>query len=469
MNTNKIIFFFLIILLFCPKVMAGELPNDLKKFLKKKYPNIVFKIDNSITIKDKTLLPLIPPSLKSTKTITIDYSILDSSDKDVPKLLLFSNGWVYVKVIKQKDNTQSILKIDEISQKYKEQILKTKLPSDLVIPKDLIIDEGFKNVVNDLPIQIKKQEAGDTKQGEIKGLNGILYLTSSDTGKILYLDLKSISMIQSVQVQGSPLDIDYDKTNKLFYIVDFAKDKLYTLKPNENTISSTFDLPSMSSPTDIELSEDGSLIYVLESLSNELAVYKTNDKTQLLMTKLPNPTSFAVIKEYGLVAVTSANTNKLIFLNLNDLSKAHEEIIEGNPEKVVFDKINKLLYITSRNSNTISIFDLATKTMKNTIPVGETPIAIALHPSSKTIYVSNGKSNNISVIDLTTFQVIDTITLPIESQFPGDIKITPDGKFLIATSETTNTIPIIDLTSKQVIGKLDIGATTHKMYLVPSL
>ena len=80
--------------------------------------------------------------------------------------------------------------------------------------------------------------------------------------------------------------------------------------------------------------------------------------------------------------------------------------------------------------------------------------------------VGNGKSSSISIIDLISKKTTGTIKLPIETQFPGDIKITSDGMWLIVTSETTNKISIIDLKTNEIALKLDVDATTHSAYVI---
>ena len=66
---------------------------------------------------------------------------------------------------------------------------------------------------------------------EIKSLNtdGILYLTSPDTGEIIYVDLNDLSMINHIQTTGAPWEITSDKTNMILLVTDFAKDKIYLL------------------------------------------------------------------------------------------------------------------------------------------------------------------------------------------------------------------------------------------------
>ncbi len=455
-------FILLNLFLFQP-VFSAELSPTIKETLRKKFVDIIFKIDNSFLVKDKDLyLPLLPQIQKSTNKIEIINTIPDDSDKSLPKLIEFSNGWIFVKLIKQKDGSQTILDLKEISESSKNSLLNTKFPNDLVIPQGLTIKEELSNLTGDLPIKIEK----DPNPLSSLHLNGLLYLTSPDTGKIVYLDLSNASMIYKVQTKGTPWDITFDKENKMFYISDFAKNLIYTMKPLGNSVSTTITLPAMSSPIDIELSSDGSLIYILESIANNFVVYKTAESKIVLTTKVPpNPTSFSVVKDLALIAISCSGSNSIVFLNANDFSPLNQIMLEGNPEKVISNPVNNFLYVANRNGNSVSIIDPINKKIKNTLEVGETPTALAIDSNAKYLYVANGKSSTISIIDAENEVLTTTIPLPVETQFPGDIKITPDNKWLIVTSETTNVISIIDLNLKEVVVKLDVGATTHSAFI----
>lgn len=461
----------LILMLFLsPQAYSEEIPDKLKTFLKNKFPGISFKIDNSFVINNETFLPLLPQTARTAEKIEIVHVIPDKSS--TPKLFWFSNDWVFVKLIKQNDGTRTIIDLKEIPEQYKERFLKSKFPSDIVVPKDFFVKQELASLVGELPVLIRQdgksesQPSGEQKQMDIQ-MKGLLYLTSPDTGKIIYLNLGDLSMIYSIQTMGAPWDIAFDKGNKIFFITDFAKDQIYELKLMESSILKSFQLPVMSSPVDIELSGDGSLAFILDSLTSDFSVYKAADSQLFLKTKLPpNPTSFSVLKDVKLIAIACPNTNNLVFLHSDDFSPVGKIPVNDGPEKVISDPLRNLFYVSSRNGNTVSIIDPKSKNMKKTIEVGETPNSLALAPDSRYLYVSNAKSGSISVIDLENETVADTINLPIETQFPGDIKITSDGRWLIVTSETTSTISVIDLNLKKVALKLDVGATTHGAYIV---
>ena len=187
----KLSLIILIFFLIYQSAFSAELPTGIKEVLKKKFVNIVFKIDNSFVVNNKdTYLPLIPQAIKNTNKIEIANSVQDTLNKNLPKLIELSNGWMFVKLIKQKDGSQTIIDLKEIPESIKNSLLNTKFPEDLVIPKDLVLKEELSALAGDLPVKIDRD------------LNGLLYLTSPDTGKIVYLDLSDASMIHNIQTKG---------------------------------------------------------------------------------------------------------------------------------------------------------------------------------------------------------------------------------------------------------------------------
>lgn len=468
---KKNIILLLIISFFIPNGFASELPGDLKSLLTNKFPGITFRVDNSFILNNEVFLPLVPEIPRLAGKTELIYLVPDENIKNLPKLLWFSNDWVFVRLLKKDDQNLTIVSLHELQEEYKKRFLKMEFPSDLVVPEKLVLSKEIATLATGLPVEIKDLQKAVSKKAEIQIIDdtamGILYLTSPDTGKIVFLKLSDLSMIYYIQAKGAPWEIAYNKKNNLLFITDFAKDQIYELRPMENSIFRSFAVTSMSSPVGISISEDGSLVYILEGLANDFVVYKTIDNKPIIKTKLPpNPSSFSVLKNINLIAVTSPSTNRLLFLNADIFTHAYQVMIEGSPDKVISDPIHKVFYVANRNANNISIVDPVNKIVKSPIQVGETPTSFALHPSGKWLYIANGKSNSISVLDLETNSITDTISLPLETQFPGDIEITSDGKWLITTSETTNTISIIDLEQKTVSAKLDVGATTHAAYIV---
>jgi YVTN family beta-propeller protein len=300
-------------------------------------------------------------------------------------------------------------------------------------------------------------------------LSGVLFLTSPDTGKIIYVDLMDLSMVYNTPTKGAPFEIV--SNNETLYIPDFAKDKIYELMAFNTLINTSilkfneFPLPAMSNPVLVKFL--GDKMYVLNSLSNDISIFLLPTKKYLYSANLlPTPTAFTFLKKINQLAITCPTTNTLVLLNDNNFSKRKDIKIEGGPEKIVSSMDGEHAYITLRNKKAVLKFNyLLGKGIKE-IPVGDTPVSLLESYDGKYLYVANGKSNTISIVDLNRGEVIDTINLPIETQFPGQIALTRDGKWLIVPSETTNTISFIDLNSKSIAVKLDVGATTHGSYII---
>lgn len=447
------------------EVKALDYPQNLKRFLESKYPKAIFKIDNSFIYNDQTYLPLIPLSTKAVKKIDVIYTVKDANNNP-PRFFLLSNGWAYVRLLKQKDETFAILNTPEISSSFKDEFLKLRFPDDLVVPKNLILKKNTAFLIGDLSIEV--QDNVDNKHlNSFSGLSDYIYLTSPDTGKIIYFSLKDISMIYHHQTNGAPYEGEYSEKNKTIYITDFAKDKIYELMAFESKVLNDFTLPAMSNPVAIKISNDLSKAYILNSVSNDFTSYSLADKKLILNIKLsPNPTSFSILKRTNLIIIACPTTNTLTLFNADDFSQRKDIMLEGGLEKIISYVDDEIAYITSRNQNSIFKFNSLTQTVEKTIPVGLVPTSLALSKDGKWLYVANGKSNTISVIDLNKEEVVDNIELPIETQFPGDIALFGNDRWLIVTSETTNTISFIDLNIKSVILKLDVGATTHGVYVI---
>ena len=462
---------------FCP-ALGLDLPSGLKEFLLVKFPGIIFKIDNSFAVNNETFLPLIPPNTRVSEKIELVQVIQDKTNP-IPRLLWFSNDWVFVRLIIKSDKTKTILELNEIPEHYKERFLKSRFPGDLVVPEKFTLKKELAALAGDLQIKILEQEKTtqtkdikpktpnlpiDNQQSPIVNpqLSGLLYLTSPQTGKIVYVDLNDLSMVNYIQTMGAPWELAFDKENKTLFVSDFARDQIYELMLMENTITKNLELPLMSSPQDFKLSDDGSLIYVLNSLSNDFSVYKTTDSMLIVKTKLPpNPGNLSILKDLHTIGITCPATSSLILLDSSDFSFKSKIMLSDNPEKIISDPARKVFYITHRNGGYFSIFNPIKNEVIQKVQVEETPTSLALDPSGKYLYVGNAKSNTISVVDLDTRLISHTISLPPETQFPGDIELSQDGNSLIVTSENTNTISIIDLAKKEIIVKLDVGVTTH--------
>ena len=460
----------IVFVLWLPAFSSYTLTEDVKAFFKKKYPVAEFKIDNSFTVGDIIYLPLIPEKINEQKKIEIITLVHDKNQIDFPRLIQLSNGLIFVKLLKTDEEKSTILDVSLLPESIKNNLLRTRFPSDLVVPKSFFLNEELAVLKGELSIKEPVLNTEDIKKENIsfadvplyKFPEGLLYFTSPDSGRIVFLDFADFSMINFIQTQGIPWAIA-PYMSEFILVSDFSKNLIYKIEPGKLQISDSINLSEMIRPADIGISEDGSLIYVLDSLTSEFVVYQAEDLKVVVKTKTPvNPTKFLVLKELNLIVVLSPSVNSVTFLNSNDFSVMKKIKVESNPEAAIFNVKNYKLYIAQRNGKSISVIDPVTFKEATNIEVDDTPIALAIDSSGRMLYVASGKTNTINVIDTDINKVIDTILLPPETQFPGDIKIASDERSLIVTSETTNTISIVDLVTRNQIRNINLGFTTHE-------
>ncbi len=439
--------------------------HEVETLIRSKFLKPVFKIDNSFVSSKNIYLPLIPDKIKKVEKLSIVYSVYDGTKINPPRALILSNGIAYVRLLMQKDNTFTILNVHEIPSDFRSEFMKLRFPEDLVVPENLLLKKEHKFLVGDLPLTI--DEANKKPDLNLHNATGYLFLTSPDTGKVVHFDLMDLSMIYHFETKGAPYELAYLNSN--LYVTDFGRDKIYKFSViNTNILKShEINLPGMSNPIDVKISEDHSKIYVLNSYSNDISAYSLNEEKYLYGTNLiPGPNSVAFFKKTNQIAITCPATGKLILLNENNFSGRKSIPIKGGPEKIITDLNNEYAFITLRNKGSISKFHISSAKVLKEIVVGDTPVSGVISSDGKFLYVANAKSNNISIVDLTKEEVTQSIDLPIETQFPGDLALTKDDSYLVITSETTNIISIIDLKTKQIAVKLDIGATTHGALLL---
>lgn len=448
-------------------VLAQDITEKIKEVLKKTYPEIEFKVDNSFKLKNELFIPFVPEKERKHENLEIIFYI---GEKNLPKLIWFSNDFVYVRLLKKNEKTKTILSVEEIPLQYKERFLKMTIPADLVVPEDLVLSKDLAGLAGKLPITIE-----DIKEKTIKKeryifqdlhnlpeLKGTLYLTSPDTGKIVHIDLSNPTKINYIDTQGIPWELTYHKLNNLVFVSDIAKDVIYTLKPSENTITKEITLSAMSGPKGIKISPDGSLMYILESFDKFLTILP-QDKENIFVKKelQPNCTDIETLNSAKIIVLSCPTTNELILLDMDNFTIKEIITLDGNPEKVIGSDKTKSFYIIDRSKSKIVEIDALTKKMKRVTELSDSPISLALDANQENLYVGHGKTTYISVIDLDSFKEKEKINLSVETEFPSDIEITKNGKYLITTSEATNTISIIDLMNKENVITIDVGVPTH--------
>ena len=145
------------LLLMCAAAMstiAAELPDGIKNYVSKDFPNATFRFDGVILLPDGTeYLPLIPAKILAPDSIKIDKTYPDNKKlSEKPNVIIFNNDYVLLKVLTDKTGHKTIYKIGNPP----DEIRTGLFPQDMLVPQGLVIPQTMKGIVGNLVIPTAK-------------------------------------------------------------------------------------------------------------------------------------------------------------------------------------------------------------------------------------------------------------------------------------------------------------------------
>lgn len=392
-----------------------------------------------------------------------------------PDLLLFSNGWCYLRVFK-KGLVSTVVLPSALPEKLRKHLIACKLPSDLIVPDNVIFPRSLKPIIGELAIPTTEDSTASRADfGKVPPKpsaphveHGALVVTSPSTGNITLIDASTMNKVTDFPTEGTPTGMTW--CNDRLYIADQSKSRVLILDPKKKQFLGQIDLQQRCAPKGIASLPNGQLIYVSETASNNVAVIETATSKVLMRTKVPaGPARIAL----------TPNGNYLLVLNVpacevTVLSTANQRMlgaipVGSMPNAIAISHDSSRAYISNRLSNTISVIDISTRRVVETIPTGTGPTGIALSKDGTQLYVANAKANPpaIEMIDLKTKKQVQEVKLPIDIDFPGGLALMPDGKRLIVSSESTENVGILNIAKLEFDSQPAIGHNSDEIIWVP--
>ncbi len=453
---------------------ATRLSADFKQLVEQDFPGSKVRLDGAIELKNGDLmLPVIPGGINVPKW-SKPQEEFTYPDKTKPELVVYTNGWCYLKVIK-KGHVNTFVLPPSLTEKTRKRIFTGNFPSDLIVPENFVLPKEYKELVGDLQIKIvdeaelTKLESGPVTIHHAKtpiSDHGVYVVNSLHSGTLILLDDRKLSKLTEFPTEGT-LSQMVAIGNHL-YISDQAKARVLILDPSKREFVGQIDLEPKSAPKGIATLPNGQLIYVAESGSNDIAIIETVSKKVLLRTKVPpGPGRLAVTPNGYYLLVLNAASGQLTILSTGNQSVNGTVKVGGMPTAMAISNDSKRVYITNRLSNTLSIVDLGTKQVLATLQTGNAPTGLALSRDNERLFVACARDNSISIFDLKTNQKLSDVRLPLDLEFPGNLELTPDGKKLFVTSEAADALGLMDLDSLTFDTQSHLGHTSHDIIWVP--
>lgn len=438
---------------------ATKVPAELKAAIKEKFPQAQLRIDAMIQESDGTLyVPVLP--LSSTKNFSGQRVTATFSNKE---LVLFSNGWIFLKL--QKSNNKLTLELpNNLPESVLRSLYQGSLPSDLLIPQNMAVSGKLKPLAKDLSVEILKDGVPPVIAEEKLDMNSDekLYLASPKSGKIYVLS-KNFDKLSEVATDGTPACLVWFK-DKL-YVADQSKSMVVVYEPNTMKWDTFIEFPVGASVRSLAVSPKGDRIYVCESATSTIATVDLSTKKVIQRTKVLNSPGDIAITPDGYSLIVSSGTGHVSFISTLTNKVVGVVSVGKMPSNVVLSKKHKLVFVANRVSNTVSVIDITQRKLITNLSVGEGPTGLALDANEEKLFVANAKDNNLSIFVITQaasnkFDKLDTISLPLDVEFPGCLVLTADQNHLLVTSAASDTVGFLNLETLKFDKQVQVGQAT---------
>ena len=141
-----------IFLLLNINVYAAKIPNEVRDYIVKDFPNADIRFDGVIILPSNTIyLPIFPSLFSDIKTLSIKETFPANKNlKQEPDIIIFNNDFALMKVLSDKEGHRTVLHQTNPPL----QIRTGLLPQDMLVPSGLIIPENIKAIIGNLKIII---------------------------------------------------------------------------------------------------------------------------------------------------------------------------------------------------------------------------------------------------------------------------------------------------------------------------
>ena len=454
---------FLLLCLTQGQALATRLPDPLKKAVQSAFPGteVRIRLDGVLQVgKEDLFVPVIP---KDKVDLSSDVQLLSKIPATNPRVLVFNNKWVFIRLIKEGDKLIFSLP-DGSPEDFKDKLLTGHLPPDLIVPQGMTTSEEYQSLIGELDIEVIKAEKQPEETVEktetaepIEKRDGTVFLTSPATGKIIVMD--GLEKSSELVTDGTPAGMTC--CNGKLYICDQTKNRILVLDPVAKKFLDPIALPPGASPKGIASMARGKFLYVCETAQNYVSVVEIESGKALMRTRVrPGPTKVAITPSGYMLLVLNGQSGEVTFVStLNQKAVGFVKVGEL-PSEVIISKNSKAAFVTNRVSNTVSIIDIANRRVARTLKVGEGPTGIALSPDEQLLFVANAKDNTIVAYKIPDYTKAKDVQLPLDVEFPSKIMFIPGTQKLLVTSAATDTVGVLDTETMEFSEQPRIGCTT---------
>ena len=458
---RKIFTFVCLYLMLGSAVFGMEVPQNVKDFVNKSFPNTNFRFDGAIILPDNTMyLPIFPAKGEDSDELKIKTSYpYNMTMKQKPDMVILNNNFALLKVI----NTNGKKTVINMSNPPVE-LQSGLLPQDILLPKGLVIPESLKGIIGDIDVtvtqdtglRINTRNKGQKTTVPVEPLKNKTFYISSGANKNIQV-VQADSKTSEYSLQQEHVINDLKSYNDEFLLVtyfDFTKMNIISLMDEKIIKQVKFDVV----PEQILIDKDKKIAYITSGANSSVYVFSLETMTLKKQLKINGLCEKFTLSQDGTkLFYVDRNTNDIWIIELDNNYKLRNIGSFPNVSKIAYE--NGKIYIISRTKNRVAIVNYETLEPIAEFDVCEKPVD--LYAKDGDLYILGAQDNILEVLDTKEDVITDKLYLNTNA-FATNITPVENSNMIMITNARAGMYSVVDTKLKEVIktSPLDVPVRT---------
>lgn len=437
---------------------AQQVPQNVQDFVKNFFTDTYFRYDGAVILPDNTVyLPVIPAKFDiDVENLEIKETIPANKDfSKLPDAVIFNNDFVLLKVLRDKNDTPTLLN----QTNYPTEIKSGIFPQDLLLPRRLEVPEGLRNVLGSL--ESYSPEIDDFKINTNAGTdytkkyfnhpslkNSVFYLTSPISKNIKVISSNNKKGYYYYQQKNSPNKMAiYD--DRYLLVSSYSKRALSVISIYDDVVIK--EIPLKTTPDEILV--NGNKAYVTSSEGHCIYIIDLLNMTPTQQILINGMCEKLIISEDGTKLFYYDKQTKTLWGIETDNNYLLKDIgVFPNVSKIAYSEGK--IYVTSRTKSRIAIIDYAEMNLVGEYDTEEKPVDMYVYNNN--LYILSAGLNRIQVLNTETDDFVAEIALPTQDGFPNKFYRIKDEPLLVVTDSAHPVYYILDLNTNSLVLTQDI-------------
>lgn len=432
---------------------AQQVPQNVQDFVKNFFTDTYFRYDGAVILPDNTVyLPVIPAKFDiDVENLEIKETIPANKDfSKLPDAVIFNNDFVLLKVLRDKNDTPTLLN----QTNYPTEIKSGIFPQDLLLPRRLEVPEGLRNVLGSL--ESYSPEIDDFKINTNAGTdytkkyfnhpslkNSVFYLTSPISKNIKVISSNNKKGYYYYQQKTTPNKMAiYD--DRYLLVSSYSKRALSVISIYDDVVIK--EIPLKTTPDEILVSGDKA--YVTSSEGHCIYIIDLLNMTPTQQILINGMCEKLIISDDGTKLFYYDKQTKTLWGIETDNNYLLKDIgVFPNVSKIAYSEGK--IYVTSRTKSRIAIIDYAEMNLVGEYDTEEKPVDMYVYNNN--LYILSAGLNRIQVLNTETDDFVAEIALPTQDGFPNKFYRIKDEPLLVVTDSAHPVYYILDLNTNSLV------------------